>query len=137
MNVVFLGATRGIGRALARRMAARGDRLFLLGRSGEDLARSARDLELRSAAAVAIPHATCDLERPDTFAPALDAAAAHLGRVDAVVVTAGVFATQEALERERALTQHLLTVDFTNTVVFCEEARTRLLAGGGTLCVFS
>ena len=31
-----------------------------------------------------------------------------------------------------------MTVDFANTVVFCEEARRRLLArGGGTLCVFS
>ena len=29
-------------------------------------------------------------------------------------------------------------MDFTNTVVFCEAARARLLAGGGgTLCVFS
>ena len=32
MRVVFLGATKGMGRALARLMAARGDRLFLLGR---------------------------------------------------------------------------------------------------------
>ena len=46
MKVAFLGATRGMGRALARLMASRGDRLFLLGRSLEDLARSARDLDL-------------------------------------------------------------------------------------------
>ena len=32
VKVAFLGATRGMGRALARLMAARGDRLFLLGR---------------------------------------------------------------------------------------------------------
>jgi len=32
----------------------------------------------------------------------------------------------------------VLAADFTNTVVFCEDARRRLLAaGGGTLCVFS
>ena len=30
--MVILGATKGMGRALARRMAARGDELFLLGR---------------------------------------------------------------------------------------------------------
>ncbi len=30
MKAVLLGASKGMGRALARRMAARGDRLFLL-----------------------------------------------------------------------------------------------------------
>src|SRR5205085_2629106 len=37
-----------MGRALARRLAARGDRLFLLGRDVADLERSARDLEARA-----------------------------------------------------------------------------------------
>ena len=58
--------------------------------------------------------------------------------LDCVVVTAGLFATQAELEADLELTRRLLTVDFANTVVFCEEARRRLLArGGGTLCVFS
>src|SRR5213078_2479234 len=36
------------------------------------------------------------------------------------------------------LTRRLLIADFSNTVLFCEAARRRLLArGGGTLCVFS
>jgi decaprenylphospho-beta-D-erythro-pentofuranosid-2-ulose 2-reductase len=55
-----------------------------------------------------------------------------------VVVTAGLFGTQEQLEADPSLAQRVLTVDFANTVLFCEEARKRLLArGGGTLCVFS
>ena len=55
-----------------------------------------------------------------------------------MVVTAGLFATQDELEADAELARRLLTVDFANTVVFCEEARRRLLArGGGTLCVFS
>jgi len=82
--------------------------------------------------------AACDLERPETFAPALAAAEAALGGLDTVVVTGALFATQEALEGDADLTRRLLTVDFSHTVVFCEEARRRLLArGGGTLCVFS
>jgi len=51
MKVAFIGATKGIGRALARLLAARGDALFLLGRDREDLERSARDLEVRGARA--------------------------------------------------------------------------------------
>jgi short-subunit dehydrogenase len=137
-NVVFLGATKGMGRALARRMAERGDRLFLLGRDLEDLRRSARDLSVRATASQEIGVAICDLERPDTFALALQHAEAALGSLDVIVVTAAQFATQDQLERDTDLAQRVLTVDFAHTVTFCEHARKRLIAqGGGTLCVFS
>jgi len=137
MNVVFLGATRGMGRALARLMAARGDRLCLLGRDLMDLERSARDLEI-TAGGGTIAFAHCDLLEPAGFAAALEAAEAALGGVDTVVVTAGMFATQDALEADTQLRADLLTADFTNTVQFCEAARQRLMAlAGGTLCVFS
>ena len=137
MNVVVLGATRGIGRALARRFAERGDRVFLLGRDIADLERSARDIEIRANRPTPIHVAHCDLSAPETFVHAMDAAVAALSTVDTVVVTAGDFATQPALEQDLERTRRLLTVNFTNTVVFCELARTRLLARGGTLCVFS
>ena len=137
MKVAFLGATKGMGRALARLMAERGDELFLLGRDTADLERSARDLEVRGAKGKP-GSAACDLEKPEGFAPALDAAEAALGGLDAVVVTADLFATQARLEDDVELARRLVTADFANTVVFCEHARKRLLArGGGTLCVFS
>ena len=136
MNVVVLGATRGIGRALARRLAERGDRVFLLGRDIPDLERSARDMQIRAnGAPIGVAH--CDLSVPETFVPAMDAAVGALSTIDTVVVTAGDFATQPVLEQDLERTRHLLTVNFTNTVLFCELARTRLLARGGTLCVFS
>src|SRR5260221_9439809 len=70
VKVVLLGATKGIGRALARKMSERGDRVFLLGRDPIELARSARDLEIRGTGGpVAFTH--CDLEQPETFATAL------------------------------------------------------------------
>jgi short-subunit dehydrogenase len=137
MKIVFLGATKGMGRALARLMAERGDELFLLGRDLPDLERSARDLEVRAGKG-RCGTAACDLEKPEGFAPALDAAEAALGGLDAVVVTAGLFATQDRLEEDVELARRVVTADFANTVVFCEHARKRLLArGGGTLCVFS
>jgi decaprenylphospho-beta-D-erythro-pentofuranosid-2-ulose 2-reductase len=137
VKVVFLGATRGMGRALARLMAQRGDRLFLLGRDPEELARSAQDLEV-IAGGGKVEAALCDLLRPETFRSALDQAAQVLDGFDTVVITAGLFGTQEQLEADARLRQDLLTADFTNTIQFCEEARHRLLtAGGGTLVVFS
>lgn len=138
MNIVILGASKGIGRAVARQLAARGDRLCLLGRDVDDLRRSATDLAVRTGAGDAgVAVAACDLSDPASFGPALDAAAAALGRVDAVIVTAADFATQEALEADRDRLQQLLIVNFANTILFCEDARRRLPASGGTLCVVS
>lgn len=138
MNVVMLGATKGMGRALARRMAQRGDRLHLLGRDLADLERCARDLEARSSSGLSVTCSPCDLERPETFLGALTRADEALGGFDTVVVTAGLFATQDRLETDRELTRRVLVVDFAHTVLFCEDARARLLKrGGGTLCVFS
>lgn len=138
MKVCILGATRGMGRALARRMAARGDELFLLGRNEDDLRVSAADLKLRSGKDVEPRFALCDLERPGTFEPALAAAEAALGGLDTVVVTAGILIRQDVAENDVEATERMLTVNFTNTILFCEHARRRLLArGGGTLCVFS
>ncbi len=133
----MLGATRGMGRALARRMAERGERLFLLGRDAEELSRSAVDLELRGAGGQ-VGHAPCDLSQPASFAKALEQADAALEGFDTVVVSAGQFATQEELEADPERTRALLDANFTGTIGFCEEARRRLLSrSGGTLCVFS
>ena len=137
MRAVLLGATRGMGRSLGRALAARGERLFLLGRDPDQLERSAHDLELRGAARP-VGSAHCDLAEPGGFAAALESAELALDGFDTIVVTAGRFATQDELEQDGELAHAVLSVDFANTVCFCEEARRRLLArGGGTLCVFS
>lgn len=137
MKAVLLGGTKGMGRALARQMAARGDRLFLLGRSDEALSRSAADLEIRGATGK-VGTARCDLLDPSTFSPALDRAETELEGFDTVVLTAGIFAEQEALESDPELLSSLLQSNFVGTIAFCEDARKRLLAaGGGTLCAFS
>lgn len=137
MRVAFLGATKGMGRALARLTAERGDTICLLGRDSADLERSAADLVVRGAAEP-VRCVVCDLEKPDAFTSVIDAAREALAGLDAVVVTAGVFATQEELEADPALAERLVRINFSNTVMFCEAAKKALLEeGGGTLCVFS
>ncbi len=127
-----------MGRAIAQRLAERGDAVFLLGIGQNELVQSAADLSARSPSGAVFGHAELDLEKPDGFAAALDAADAALGNFDTVIVTAALFATQDKLEDDIALTQRLVTVNYANTVVFCEHARKRLLArGGGKLTVFS
>jgi short-subunit dehydrogenase len=139
VKIVLLGATKGMGRALGRLIIERKHDLFLLGRDEADVARSARDLEVRgNRPANGVGVAACDLARPEGFAAALDAAERVLGKIDVVIVTGALFATQDELEANPAFAEKLLAVNFAGTVLFCEEARKRLLVrGGGTLCVFS
>ncbi len=126
-----------MGRALARVSAERGDSIALLGRTDSELDRSAADLRGRGADGI-VPWFHCDLEEPAAFDRAIADAREALGGLDAVVVTAGIFATQDELEADPVLAERLLRVDFSCTVMFCEAARKVLLAeGGGTLCVFS
>jgi len=127
-----------MGRALARQSAGRGDAVFLLGRNEADLERSASDCTAHSPDSKNVGHALCDLEEPESFAAALDAADEALGGFDTVIVTAGMFGTQEQLEADTVRLRALLTVNFAHTILFCEAARTRMMErGGGVLCVFS
>lgn len=138
MKAVILGGTKGMGRELARCLAERGDRIFLLGRNPEDLENTAKDLEIRGATGgVATTH--CDLRTPEDFAPAFDRAHAALDGFDTVILTAGVMGgDQESLESDVETCADLLTVNFCHTILFCEEARRRLLSqGGGHLVAFS
>jgi short-subunit dehydrogenase len=137
VKAVLFGATQGMGRAVARVLAARGDTLCLLGRSPDSLERSAVDLESRGASGRVVT-LVCDLMEPERFGPALDEATSLLDGLDAVIMSAGVFGTQQELEEDEALRRSVLLGNFVYTIEFCEAARNRLLArGGGTLCVFS
>lgn len=138
MKVVLLGGTGGMGRALAQLLAEQGHSLFLLGRHEDELVRSTADLSARDPQHRSVCYAACDLEHPEGFTSALDAADAALSGFDTVVITAALFATQDALSQDIDLTQRLVTVNYANTLVFCEHVRKRLLArGGGQLVVFS
>ena len=137
MKVVCVGATRGMGRALARLLAERGASLFLLGRDRPELTTSARDLEVRGAS-LPVGTAVLDLAAPAGFADALNAADRALGQFDTLVVTGGLFGRQEELAVDPRRLERLLHVNFTGTVVLCQMAVERLAArGGGTICAFS
>lgn len=138
MKAVILGGTSGMGRSISQQLVERGDSVFILGIGESDLARSAADLKSRHPKHLDAGYAICDLERPEGFDAALDAADAALGGFDTVIVTGALYATQDALEADIELTRRLVTVNYANTLVFCELARKRLLArGGGRLTVFS
>jgi short-subunit dehydrogenase len=98
VKAVLLGATRGMGRAVARVLAARGERLFLLGRDAEALARSARDLEIRGAPAP-VGTAHCDLLDPAASSRRSTRADRALDGFNTAILSASLFAPQDALEQ--------------------------------------
>lgn len=137
MKAALVGATRGMGRSLARLLAESGAQIFLLGRDPAELGASARDLEARGAIAP-VKTAVLDLANPADFAVALDAADRALGRFDTLVVTGGLFARQEELAADPPRLERMLHVNFTGTVLLCQTVAERMAArGGGTICAFS
>lgn len=81
-RTIVLGATGGIGRALCRRLAADGHRLWLIGRDEERVAAMASELG-------AAGHATVDARDPDAVESAVRDAAKAMGGLDGVAHLVG------------------------------------------------
>ena len=103
-RLLIIGATSALAPALARRRAARGDRLVLVARNAAALDANVADLRARGAAEIG----TALLDANDTprHAAVVETAFAAFGGFDAVLVAHGVLPEQAACEAsvEAALT---------------------------------
>lgn len=136
LSVLIVGATSAIAEATARRYAARGARLYLLGRDSERLAMIARDLEVRGAAAVstAVLDVTHDFDA-DTLVAAAQAA---LQGIDVVLLAHGALPDQRACEQHVSQLRAAFEVNTLSTLALLTPLATLLQAqGGGTLAVLS
>ena len=134
------GASRGIGAAVARSLAAHGVKLGLASRSGDNLGLDA----------VAMP---CDVRDPDALETLAGATVERYGRLDILVANAGVGAYGPFLDlsREfvdemvdvnlkgsiwavRAALPHLLKSDSADIVMLASEAGRRGLPGEAVYC---
>lgn len=105
-SVVVTGASRGIGAAIARRLAARGMRVVLVARSEERL--KALALEL-GGDAIALP---CDLAEASALDRAVRTIDERLGGApDVLVSNAGAFALAPAHEQDADAFASMLTVN--------------------------
>jgi NAD(P)-dependent dehydrogenase (short-subunit alcohol dehydrogenase family) len=92
---IVTGASRGIGRAIARRLAQDGATLVLAARTQATLAAVAGEIAAAGGTALAFPG---DLREPSIPAAVIDAALAAHGRIDIVVNNAGAARRGEFLE---------------------------------------
>ena len=140
-TAIITGASRGIGAALARMLAARGVRLGLLSRSGADLG-------LDGAMGIA-----CDVRDAGAVDAAVGRVAEAFGGLDILVVNAGVATygpfvdlppdhleeivdvnVKGALYAVRAALPHLLRSDAADVVMLASEAGRRGFPGEAVYC---
>lgn len=88
VHAIVTGASRGIGRAIALELGARGAHLALIARREEPLLAVANEVERRGGRACVFP---CDLTETARLAGLMEAIIAKLGRLDALVNNAGAF----------------------------------------------
>lgn len=112
-GAVVIGATAGVGRAVADRLAAQGYSLVVTGRSHEDVVAVAADLGLRHGVAV---HAmVLDLCGEPPVGAFVDEVAEALTSIDAVLVPAGVSMPDDSDDgvSDPDLTRRIIDTNFT------------------------
>jgi 3-oxoacyl-[acyl-carrier protein] reductase len=107
---VVTGASRGIGRAIALELAARGSDLVLLARTRDDLERVGRECEQRGARCRVI---AIDLSDGASIGSAAEEALKAFGRVDHLVNNAGITSDGLLMRMKRADWDRVLAVNLT------------------------
>jgi NAD(P)-dependent dehydrogenase (short-subunit alcohol dehydrogenase family) len=123
-RVLITGAARGIGAALAERLAAQGARLALVGLEAETM----KAVAARCGEGTFV--AECDVSDSEQVTQAIDAAAEALGGLDVVVANAGIatggpLRSQDLRSWERVIEINLLGVMYTDRAALPHLERSR------------
>ena len=128
------GASRGIGLGIARRLDAEGYRLALTASSTESeqkLCRELADFEADDHVPI-----VCDVGEVEQIEAMFAEVDATLGRLDSLVVNAGVHLQGPALEVQVAHWDRLFAIDVRAPMLCCREAARRMAdQGGGAIVV--
>lgn len=125
-HAVITGAGRGIGAAIAKRLAAQGATITLIGRNRAVLEQSAERLPASARAHVA----PCDITEPAAVAQAFAAARAALGPVSILINNAGEAESAPFHKTSLEQWQRMLAVNLTGTFICTQAALPDLLAAG-------
>ncbi len=129
---VVTGAGRGIGRAVAQRLAKDGATVVLLARTGGQLDDVAREISAEGGTALSHP---CDVSQPEQVSGAFRTAAAQ-GTVKILVHCAAILEKTPLLDLAVRDWDRVLNVNLRGAFLCAREAYGRMVAGGGGTIVF-
>lgn len=132
---VVTGAASGMGLAIARQLAARGNRVCLLDLQGDAARRAAEDLRATGATAIAAPADVTDRAAVDA---ALDSVRAQLGPIEIMVTSAGLDAFEPFADITTESWERILAINLTGTFHCLQAAAPDMLkAGWGRMVTIS
>jgi len=132
-RAIVVGASSGIGEALARQLAQNGCRVALVARREAELRALADTLNegLPQPLASVYPHDVCETNR---VAPLFAEIAQAFGGVDLVIYASGVMSRYGPDDYDLDLDEQQIAVNFTGAVAWLNEAARRFgIAGAGTI----
>jgi 2-dehydro-3-deoxy-L-rhamnonate dehydrogenase (NAD+) len=125
-TAIVTGGASGIGLAVASRLARSGADIALWDASAESLAAAAATLGLPTERTHRV-----DVARPDDVAAAFASTSRELGKVDALVNSAGITGPNEVLwEYPVVAWENVLRVNLTGTFLCCRAAVPHMLGNG-------
>ncbi len=128
-TAVVTGAARGIGAAVARRLAADGARLWLLGRQLDALQALAAEVHARGDGTAPAPQCVvCDVADAASVQAAWAHMAEHGPRPDILVNNAGQAASAPLVRTDDALWQQMLGVNLTGSFLCLRAALPAMVA---------
>jgi len=134
VRALIVGATSGLGRALSRVLAERGDDLVLVARDPTDLEAEAR--HLHTVHGVIVTTIPSDATRPDAFVATVSDATAIFDDIQTVLLPIGLSRSNDLAAWPLAQTQTLLDVNFTSVATLIEALLPRLLGHDSVIVGF-
>ena len=124
-HALVTGASRGIGRAVARRLAKGGAQVALCARSDGALRELAAEISAAGGTALAVP---CDVTQAAQVASAVERAQAAFGGIDLLVNNAGRVARVPLVEMSESVYDEILDVNLKGPFLFCRAVLPGMLA---------
>lgn len=132
--ILVTGASRGIGAAIARKLAGAGAKLIINYAGGKDAAEeTVRDIQQSGGEAIA---ARADVSKAADVKAMFDTAIAHYGRIDVLVNNAGIMITRLLKDTTDEDFTRQFDINVRGTFNTMREAATRL-ADNGSIINFS